>query len=371
MNDRFLAAVEGASWLESAADLLAEADPGPTPWLVDELLVAGAIGAVQGAPKTSKTWLVLELAVAIATGRPAFGRFEVPAPGPVVLVLEESGRAALHRRLGALARGNAIRPDALADIHFAANRRVRLDSDEWQIRLTEAVQQLQPAAVILDPLARMKQPGRDENAQTEMAPLLDFMRALRDVNDPAPAVVFVHHTGHDGAHLRGSSDLESYWESKIALTRSKTERDEYAFEAEHREAEAGQTHRFRQAWDIETRSLRLRLLTDELDDEVRAFLATSPEASANEIVKALGGNRQAILAAVSRVRSKVVPASGNHLEPPPPEPAEGGSGEGGSPPVGGSPSGTTALPPVPDNGTHPSPDELPEGWLARSLKEEA
>ncbi len=248
-------------WLERASDLLDEPDPGRTPMLVDELLVSGAIGAVQGAPKTSKTWLVLEVAVAIATGRPAFGRFEVAGPAPVVLVLEESGRAALHRRLDALTRGSAIRPHELERLHFSANRRVRLDEEEWQSRLVDAVKLLRPVAVFLDPLARMKAPGRDENAQTDMAPLLDFMRALREVHEPSPAVVFVHHTGHAGTHLRGSSDLESYWESKISLSRSKSEADEYEFRAERREAEAGATHRFRQAWDAATRSLRLRLLT--------------------------------------------------------------------------------------------------------------
>src|SRR5262245_54499786 len=111
-------------WLERASDLLAEDDPGSTPFLVAELPVSGTLAAVTGPAKVSKTWLVLELAVSVVTGAPAFGRFEAQQ-GPVVLVLEESGRAALHRRLGAIARGRAIRPDDLGALHFAANRRVR------------------------------------------------------------------------------------------------------------------------------------------------------------------------------------------------------------------------------------------------------
>ena len=148
-TDRFHAMLEGSSWLEKASDLLEESDPGQTPMLVDELLVAGATAAIQGAPKTSKTWVEMELAVAIATGRPAFGRFQVHNPGPVLLVLEESGRAALHRRLGALTRGYAIRPADLDRLHFAANRRVRLDDEAWQARLVEAVKEIRPAAIFL------------------------------------------------------------------------------------------------------------------------------------------------------------------------------------------------------------------------------
>lgn len=326
-----------APWLERASDLLTEPDPGPTPWLVDELLVAGCVGAVQGAPKSGKTWAILELVLAVVTGRPAFSRFAVPVAGPVILVLEESGRAALHRRLGALCRGNAIHPEELADLHYSANRRVRLDDLEWQKELANAVDQFEPAAVFLDPLARMKAPGRDENAQGEMAVLLDFMRYLRDLRQPSTAVVFCHHEGHAGGHLRGSSDLESYWESKVSLRRND---DEHDLSAEHREAEASPTYRFRQAWDHETRSVRLRLDETELDEQVDAYLDEHPDASANEVAKALGGNRQVILASVKRLREKVVPAFGNHLEPPPPGSLAGGSGAGVSP-FRGNPVGTT------------------------------
>jgi hypothetical protein len=49
----------------STFDHLAEADPGPTPMLVEELLVGGSLAAIQGQPKTWKTWLELELVRAI------------------------------------------------------------------------------------------------------------------------------------------------------------------------------------------------------------------------------------------------------------------------------------------------------------------
>jgi hypothetical protein len=290
-------------WLERASDLLAEDDPGPTPFLVDELLVAEAVGAIQGMPKARKTWVELELAIAIVTGRPAFDRFAVPEAGPVIVVLEESGRSALHRRLGALTRGYAIKPAELADLHFSANNRVRLDASEWQTRLRSAVEALRPRAVFLDPLARLKAPARNENDQAEMAVLLDFMRELR--NEGGCAVVFVHHTGHEGRHLRGSSDLESYWESKLSLT---WDSDEGELASSHREADAGATHKYLFAWDHETRSVRLRLTEDErqeeLNEKVAAHFDAHPGASGNEVFQTLGGNRAKVLAAVAHLRSE-------------------------------------------------------------------
>ena len=191
---RTLVVRERGVWLERASDLLAEPDPGPTPFLVDKLLADRCLGAIQGAPKIGKTWVVLECGAAIVTGRPAFGRFQIPLPGPVIVILAEAGRAALHRRLDSLARGYALGSDALADLHFAANRRVRLDDAAWQNDILDAAKEIRPRAVFLDPLARLKASLRDENLQKDIAPVLEFLRDLRD--EAGTAVPFVHHTGH-------------------------------------------------------------------------------------------------------------------------------------------------------------------------------
>ncbi len=60
--------LETHPWMESAADLLAEDDPGPTPYLVEGLIVDRAVTAIQGPYKVGKTWIVLYLGIAIVTG---------------------------------------------------------------------------------------------------------------------------------------------------------------------------------------------------------------------------------------------------------------------------------------------------------------
>ena len=287
-------------WLERASDLLLEDDPGPTPFLVESLIVDQAVAVIQGPAKVAKTWTTLELARAIATGSPAFGRFDVPNPGPVILVLEESGRAALHRRLDALTRGNAQTADTFDEFHFAANQRVKLDDRDWQLKLVDAARVIAPRAIILDPLVRMKGAGRDENAQLEMAPVLEFLRLLRD--ESGAAVVFVHHVGHTAGRLRGTSDLEAFWESKVAV--EKGDDGVRRVTAEHREAEAGPEFRFRLDWDETSRSMRLVTSEDELERRVAEYLDEHPDESANKVAKELGGNREAVLAAVRAVRSE-------------------------------------------------------------------
>jgi len=281
------------SWLERASLLLAEPDPGPTPFLVDELIVEQSILALVGSWKVAKTWTLLELAVAIVTGRDAFDAYEVAEPGPVILVLEESGREALHRRLDCLRRGYALEANALADLHFSANQRVRLNDPAWQERLLAAGVELQPRAILFDPFVRLKGAEVNESDQREIGPVLDFVRDLRD---EARAVVgYASHTGHEGGHQRGSSDLEGFWESRLALTKATDDAGVRIIKAEHREAESGHQFRFALDFDAASRSLRMRTIVSELERLVEDYLREHPQASKNEVAKNVEGRKADVL----------------------------------------------------------------------------
>lgn len=313
--ERALAAVApdpDASWLLQADELLRGETPGPTPFLVEELLVDGAIGAIQGAPKAGKTWLVLELALAIVSGRAALGAFEVAEPGPVIVVLEESGHAALHRRLDSLARGRGMSPESLAGLHVAPNLRVRLDDSRWRERLLAAAAELRPRAIFLDPLVRLKGASVDENSQQEMASVLDFLRDLRDACEGA--VVFTHHTGYEGGHLRGTSDLEGYWESKVSV-----ERDEHGLStlrAEHREADAGVRRDYRVVFDAATGTARLELVQEaarverDLAAEIGAYLRQHAAAPTSEITREIKARPDSVASTLA--------ADARFVEVPPP-----------------------------------------------------
>jgi AAA domain len=239
--------------LESLADLLREPDPGPTPMLVEGLLAANAVGAIVGPYKAAKTWLGLEIAASVATGRPAFGELAVQS-GPVVLVLEESSRSALHRRMDALRRGRAQEAEAFEPVRFSANQRVRLDDPTCRKWLLGEVEQIRPVLTIADPLVRLKGADTDENDQRQIGRVLDFFAELRDAS--GGTVLFAHHIGHNGRHARGSSDIEAAWESKLTLHRRDGKR---YLRAEHRDAEPTDEVGLRLSFDDETRSVRLLL----------------------------------------------------------------------------------------------------------------
>ncbi len=245
---------EPRPWLIDAADLLAEDDPGPTPWLVEDMIVDGAIIAAVGRWKTTKSYGLLDLCISIAAGEPAFGEHTIPIPGPVVFVNEESGRAALWRRLDSLCRGRRIDPERLRGrLMLGANARVKLDDARWQEELIQLGLTVAPRMFVFDPLARMKAAGREENAQTDMAPLIEFMRLLRQ--ETGAAVCFVHHTGHIGEQMRGSSDLESMWETRLTWKRD-GQSPTITVTSEHREAESSEPVVYQIRFDADERTMR-------------------------------------------------------------------------------------------------------------------
>jgi AAA domain len=85
-------------------------------WLIEGLFPAGMLAFVAAPPKKGKTWIGLALALAIATGRPLCGEYAVAEPRRVLYVALEGARVGIRARVGALARGLELDPDADDDL---------------------------------------------------------------------------------------------------------------------------------------------------------------------------------------------------------------------------------------------------------------
>ena len=72
-------------------------------WLVSHLWSQHAVGIVGGEPKCCKSFLALDLAVAVAGGVPCLRRFAVPDPGRVLLYAAEDSPEIVRRRLEGIA----------------------------------------------------------------------------------------------------------------------------------------------------------------------------------------------------------------------------------------------------------------------------
>ena len=215
---------------------LAEA-PEQRRWLVEALWSEEAVGIIGGEPKCCKSFLALDLAVAVAAGTPCLRRFAVARPGRVLLYPAEDALHVVRRRLEGIcaAAGTAL---AELDVQVITAPSLRLDLDTDRTRLEEAVARLKPRLLVLDPFVRLHR--IDENVSGEVAPLLAFLRELQRRH--AVAVAVVHHARKGaaairaGQALRGSSEFHAWGDSNLYLRRDADDR--IALTVEHRAAAA-------------------------------------------------------------------------------------------------------------------------------------
>lgn len=189
-------------------------------WLLRDLWLRAAVGVIGGPPKCCKTWLGLDMAISVASGTAALGRFATEQRGPTLVYLAEDSLVQVRDRIDGICRHRGL---ALADLdlHLLAVPMLRLDDALQRRRLTATVKALRPRLLLLDPLVRLH--ALDENNAQEVSRLLAYLRELQRTHDLA--VVLVHHVSkkrraQPGQALRGSSDLHAFGDSNAYLLRS-------------------------------------------------------------------------------------------------------------------------------------------------------
>jgi hypothetical protein len=205
-------------------------------WLVTGLWAEEAVGIIGGEPKCCKSFLALDLAVAVAAGIPCLRRFAVPRPGRVLLYAAEDALHVVRQRLEGICAAAGLRLAEL-DVQVITAPCLRLDLEADRHNLAETVATLRPRLLVLDPFVRLHR--IDENASGEVAPLLAYLRELQRRH--AVAVIIVHHAKKGGAHmragqaLRGSSEFHAWGDSNLYLRR---QAEDLILTVEHRAAPA-------------------------------------------------------------------------------------------------------------------------------------
>ena len=188
-------------------------------WLVEELWARQAVGIIGGEPKCGKSFLALDIAVAVAAGVPCLRRFPAARTGPVLMYAAEDAGHIVRSRLEGIAKAAGTTFETL-DIAVIDVPALRLDHRNDRQRLLDTVARVAPRLLVLDPLVRLH--GVDENAAGEVAPILGFLRDLQRRFETA--VLLVHHARKSGAArpgqaLRGSSELHAWGDSNLYLRR--------------------------------------------------------------------------------------------------------------------------------------------------------
>jgi hypothetical protein len=231
---------------KSSPEFLALDIPKPR-YLVEGIWPEHGIGFVAGPPKSFKSFLVLDMAFALATGRPFLGYFPVPAPRTVLLIDHESSRGALTERV----RKAEERYGEAKTLYIISNRSFSLEDPVDIDRLRLEISAVRPDQTILDPLASFVR--GDENSAQQMGMVVRTLRGLRDEFGTGFAIV--HHVQKSGAgdttrggeRMRGSSAFYAAAEVGLWVRRVDEEAPRSLVRPELKDGEAA--HQFQVLFD--------------------------------------------------------------------------------------------------------------------------
>lgn len=309
-----------APFITDARELadLADAAP-PVPMLVEGLLMATSTWLLHGDWRSLKTWVVLELLIAGATGTPAFGMLAVPKKFTSLFITNEDGARRLGERISALCRGRGITLEA-GTIGVSAHRGVWFDTPVWRDRVRDAVVSNGYHVVALDPLRSVT--GAVDQGPREFQP---FGLACRDlIAETGATVAWAHHDakpavgqadtrrrGHraSGGGIVSAADCPVHVERigedpRIILTPAAWK---HSADPPPVEVELQTEERDGKLWSARLIGQRASATSGPelvLSGRIRAALAQSPGLSGSAIAKVVKTNKQAVLEALSRMQEQ-------------------------------------------------------------------
>ncbi len=191
--------------------------PRPRP-LIEGLLDLDSESWIIGAPGGFKSFVALDWACHVATGKTWRGQATVK--GPVVYVVAEGAKGIRQRVLAWEATYEARADDLLClpepvQVKDGDTDKTGKPSRAWRV-LVEACHRLQPVLIVLDTQARITV-GLEENSNTSMGVLVEAVRQLKQAT--GACVLVVHHTGRNGEDARGASALDGAQDTEIRVDR--------------------------------------------------------------------------------------------------------------------------------------------------------
>ncbi|MGH9054335.1 MAG: AAA family ATPase, partial [Acidimicrobiales bacterium] len=195
--------------IEWASEVAARIDAAPAPrWLAQPVWPEDAYGVIAAEKKAGKTWMILDLAVSVASDTPWLGVYPVGKPGPALLFLGEGGERKMIRRLRSVCESRGVLLDGLP---LRLCHRVPLLTSALQLdEIREEIEKVRPAVVIIDPLY-LAAAGAKSSDLYAMGAVLSGVQAV--CQGAGAALVVVTHwnktgEGHGAHRMTGAGPAE-------------------------------------------------------------------------------------------------------------------------------------------------------------------
>jgi AAA domain len=272
----------------------------PPDWHVYGVLPENALAALYGKWGVGKSFLALDWALCTAAGVPWQGRYVKQGS---VLYIAAEGSNSLGKRVDAW----CVARDLDLPAEFYTVPRAVNVSDQGQLEETARVlgAMPSPALIVVDTLARNL--AGDENDAGDVGA---FVRGADELARPYGATrLVVHHPGHDGSRMRGSSSLPGAIDTEVELAeqgdgllRLRCEKQKDALEFAPIFMQLRPV-----AFSVVLGSVSEPHADDDLKQRVVECVRDNPGCSGAKVEKNVGGQRDAIRAALHDLtRSKEV-----------------------------------------------------------------
>jgi hypothetical protein len=192
----------------------------PVEWLVDSIIPKRSFVALYAPPASYKSFISLDLAEAIATGRDWMG-YRIPKKGAVLYICGEG-----HGGMGARVKACKIQnksPDGANLYIIRAQLNLRSSPEDFA-ELLDAINDLiaeidEPLEIIiLDTLMRMSGGNFNENSSEDMGAFITQAGKLQEIFECA--LMVIHHSGKDVTKgLRGHSSLLGAVDTELEIQR--------------------------------------------------------------------------------------------------------------------------------------------------------
>jgi hypothetical protein len=192
----------------------------PADWLIYQLFERDSLNLLFSDPGGAKTFLAIDIACCVATGKDFHGRYS--QQGPIVYIAGE-GQNGMKRRFMAWGIRHQVDLEH-APIFLSLMPAGLCDADQVDF-IIEAVQAVAeeygpPGAIFLDTVARNFGPG-DENSTKDMTAFIAGADKIREKF--RSCVLLIHHSGHaDKSRGRGSMALKGALDTEYRLEKDET-----------------------------------------------------------------------------------------------------------------------------------------------------
>ena len=189
--------------------------PPPT-WIVPDHIPYGGVVVVYGPPGEGKTFMTMDLALSIASGKQWQGR---PTEAGLVVYIAAEGGFGVPQRIRAWCSTHLAAPTSLRIAWLLETAAIDGREEDAMSALIGRIHELvdTPVLIVIDTLARCL--VGDENTQQDMGAFVAGVDLLRE--EFGSTVIVVHHTNVGGIRERGSTSLRGAADTLIKVSRDK------------------------------------------------------------------------------------------------------------------------------------------------------